>query len=296
MTKKVAILMMLALTALPGQRPAVAADAGELARQAEQRLNEADRLAGADKLAEASASYVQAAELYEQALQKEPGSKPFRQNLLYGLGQRGMIYIRKGQKAIQEKNYEEAARLYAAAIAAYDFAVKRQPQEKNFQVNRSYCRHEWGLAQFQVRLAARGAAYPFRLEGPDGGAVELAKLKGKVVVLEFAAGWCPTCRESMPQLKEVQKRFQGKPVQVVVLALDRIEHWRKSGSQEKSMAWAKETGLAFAWADEETFFQYGSFDSIPRVFLVDRAGRVAMQVPEKEREAEKLASLVSALL
>jgi hypothetical protein len=100
MTKKVAILMMLALTALPGQRPAVAADAGELARQAEQRLNEADRLAGADKLAEASASYLQAAELYEQALQKEPGSKPFRQNLLYGLGQRGMIYIRKGQKAI----------------------------------------------------------------------------------------------------------------------------------------------------------------------------------------------------
>jgi thiol-disulfide isomerase/thioredoxin len=275
---------------------APAADAGELARQAEQKLNEADRLARADKLSEASAVLLQAADLYEQVLKQSPDDRAARQNLLYSLGQRGMMYIRKGQPAVKEKNFAKAAELYAAAIAAYDLAIKRQPQEKNFQVNRSHCRHEWGLAQFQVTLAARGPAYAFKLAGLDGSSVELARLKGKVVALEFVAGWCPSCRDTMPKLKEVQKRFQGKPVQVVVLALDRVEGWKRSGAEEKSVAWAKETGLAFAWADEETYYRYGSFDSIPRIFLIDRAGRIASQVAYEDREPERLAKLVDQLL
>lgn len=296
MAKKATVLLALILIMILGQKPMLAADAKELIQQAEQKLNEADRLAGADKLAEAAAAFLQAAELYEQALQKDPKNSASRQNLLYSLGQRGMIHVRKGQKAIQEKNYEQAAGLYAAAIAAYDLAVSRQPQEKNFQVNREYCRREWGLAQFQVKLAARGPAYPFQLAGLDGSPVDLAKLKGKVVVLEFAAGWCPSCRESMPQLAEVQKRFKGKPVQVVVLALDRVEGWKKGGSEEKIMAWARETGLPFAWGDEDTCSQYGSFNSIPTVILIDRAGRLVAQVPHDDRQPEKLSRSITELL
>lgn len=290
------VMTAIILAALLAPPASPAADARELARQAEQKLNEADRLAGADKLAEASAFLLQAADLYEQLLKQAPDDRSGRQNLLYSLGQRGMIYLRKGQKAISEKNYGQAAELYAAAIAAYDLAIKKQPQERNFQVNRNYCRHEWGLAQFQVKLAARGPAYPFTLPGLAGSTIELAKLKGKAVVLEFAAGWCPSCRESMPWMKEVQRRFQGKPVQVVILSLDRVEGWKRSGSEEKSMAWAKETGLPFAWADEETCFQYGSFDSIPRIFLIDRAGKIAAQVPHEEREPDRLSKLIAALL
>jgi thiol-disulfide isomerase/thioredoxin len=291
-----AIVTAIILAACLFATAAPAADAKELSRQAEQRLNEADRLAGADKLAEASAVLLQAADLYEQVLKQSPDDRAAKQNLLYSLGQRGMMYIRKGQPAVKEKNFEKAAELYAAAIAAYDLAIKRQPQEKNFQVNRNYCRREWGLAQFQVRLAAKGPAYPFKLAGLDGSSIELAKHKGKAVVLEFVAGWCPSCRDSMPKMREVQQRFQGRPVQVLVLALDRVEGWKRGGSEEKSMAWAKETGLAFAWADEETLFQYGALDSIPRIFLIDRAGRIASQVAYEDREPERLAKLVDQLL
>ncbi len=293
--KTMVIALLLALTALPAPG-LLAVDARELAQQAGKKLDEGDRLAQADKLAEAAAIYLQAADLYEQALQKDPNDKSSKQNLLYALGQRGMIHVRKGQLAIKDKDYARATGLYAAAIVAYDLAIKKQPQEKNFQTNRAYCRHEWGLAQFQVKLAARGAAYPFTLAGLDGSSVELAKLKGKVVVLEFAAGWCSSCRESIPKMKEVQRRFQGKPVQVVVLALDRVDGWKKSGAEEKILAWFKETGLPFAWADEETFYQYGSLDSIPRIFLIDRNGRIATQVAYEDREPDRLASGIAALL
>jgi thiol-disulfide isomerase/thioredoxin len=290
------VMTAIIVAALLSAPTAPAADAKELARQAEQKLNEADRLAGADKLAEASAVLLQAADLYEQVLKQAPDDRPARQNLLYSLGQRGMMYIRKGQPAVKEKNFAKAAELYAAAVAAYDLAIKKQPNEKNFKVNRNYCRHEWGLAQFQVALAAKGPAYPFKLVGLDGSAIELAKYKGKAVVLEFAAGWCPSCRDTMPKLKEVQKRFQGRPVQVVVLALDRVEGWKRSGAEEKIVGWAKETGLAFAWADEETFFQYGALDSIPRIFLIDRAGRIASQAAYEDREPDKLSRLIELLL
>jgi len=297
MAKKIlvagALLLLLVaqpMSALPADGPR------ELALQAEKLLDEGSRLAQADKLAEAAAVFLQAAGIYERLLKDNPGDSSSRQNYLYSLGERGMIYVRKGQPALKEKKFALAADLYAAAVAAYDLALKKLPAEKNFQVNRRYCRHEWGIAQFQAKLATKGPAYAFQLAGLNGAPVNLAALKNKVVVLTFSAGWCPSCRETMPKLAEAQKRFIGKPVQVVVLALDRVEGWKKGSSEEKSLAEAKETGLPFAWADEETFFQYGSPDSIPRIFLIDRSGRIAAQVAYEDREPDRLASRIAALL
>ena len=99
-------------------------------------MRTAKGLAGADKITEAAAAFLQAAELYEQALQKDPDNRASRQNHLYCLGQRGMIHIRKGQQFLKDKKYTQAADYYKTAIAAYDFALKKLPQEKNFLVNR----------------------------------------------------------------------------------------------------------------------------------------------------------------
>ncbi|MCX6556953.1 MAG: tetratricopeptide repeat protein, partial [Candidatus Aminicenantes bacterium] len=190
MAKKILIPVVIILALMvPARHTALAAaDAKELALQAEKKLDEGDRLANEGKLAEAAAVFQQAAELYEQALKTDPNNSSSRQNYAYSLGERGMIYVRKGQQAIKDKQYAPAADCYNAAIAAYDSALKKLPQEKNFQVNRRHCRHEWGLAQFQAKLAANGPAYPFQLNGLDGSPVGLAKMKGRVVLLEFSAG------------------------------------------------------------------------------------------------------------
>lgn len=297
MVKKILlpVISVLLLTALNPQAT-FPAEAQELALQAEKKLDAGSRLAGEDKLAEASAAFLQAAEIYEQVLQKDPKNNSSRQNYLYSLGERGMIYIRKGQQALKDKKYPTAADLYSAASAAYDVALKKLPQEKNFQINRRYCRHEWGVAQFQVKLAGKGPAYPFQLNGLDGSSVSLAKMKGRVVLLEFSAGWCPSCRESLPVLQELQKQFKDKGVQVVVLALDRLDNWKKSGSEEKSLALIRGMDFTCAWADEETFYQYGSFNSIPTVILIDRSGKIVAQVPADGRDREQLARRIAALL
>ncbi|HSQ35150.1 MAG TPA: TlpA disulfide reductase family protein, partial [Candidatus Binatia bacterium] len=239
---------------------------------------------------------LQAAELYEQALKQDPNHSANRQNYAYSLGERAMIYIRKGQTAGKEKNYAQAAGLYGIAVAAYDLALKKLPQETNFQKNRRFCRREWGLAQFQVKLAAKENAYPFRLTGLDGAPIALSDMKGQVVLLEFMAGWCPSCRESLPVLQELQKQFKCKGVRIVVLALDRVESWGKSGSEARTLELAAGRDFAVAWADEETFYQYGSFNSIPTVILIDRAGKIVAQVPADGRDREQLARRITDLL
>ena len=174
--------------------------------------------------------------------------------------------------------------------------MKKLPQETNFQKNRRFCRREWGLAQFQVKLAGKENAYPFRLTRLDGAPIALSDMKGQVVLLEFAAGWCPSCRESLPVLQELQKQFKSKGVRIVVLALDRVESWGKSGSEARTLELAAGKDFAVAWADEETFYQYGSFNSIPTVILIDRAGKIVAQVPADGRDREQLARRISDLL
>jgi thiol-disulfide isomerase/thioredoxin len=293
--RKCLSLLLLMLLLAPGAGAAGTVETSDLVRQAEAKLDAGGRLAGEGKLAEAAAVYLQAAEIYEQVLQKDANDRSSRQNYAYALGERGMIYVRRGQQALSARNHAQAADAYGAAIAAYDLALKKLPQERNFQGNRRHCRHEWGLAQFQAKLAAKGPAFPFQLAGLDGSPLALAGMKGRVVVLEFAAGWCPECRASLPVLEELQKRFKDR-ARVAVLALDRVEGWSKGGSEEKMLALAKGAAYAAAWADEEAFYQYGSFGSIPTVFLIDKAGKLVAQVPADGRGLEDLARRVAALL
>lgn len=50
--------------------------------------------------------------------------------------------------------------------------------------------------------------------------VSLSQLRGKIVVLNFWATWCPPCIEEMPSLVQLQKKFQGTDVTVLAVSVD----------------------------------------------------------------------------
>jgi len=62
------------------------------------------------------------------------------------------------------------------------------------------------------------AAPDFTLQGEDGKTYRLSDYRGKVVVLNFWATWCPPCRYEMPSMERAHKKVQGE--QIVLLAIN----------------------------------------------------------------------------
>lgn len=100
------------------------------------------------------------------------------------------------------------------------------------------------------------------------GAVRLADLKGKVVVVEFWATWCPPCRESIPHLNQLHRRWQGKNVVIVSLTDEPAEEIARF-IKKADLQYIVGTGSLSS-------FDYG-VDSIPHAFVLDGSGRIVWQ-------------------
>jgi thiol-disulfide isomerase/thioredoxin len=86
-------------------------------------------------------------------------------------------------------------------------------------------------------LARARMAPPFALTTIDGRHISLDGLAGKVVLIDFWATWCGPCREALPHLRDVAKKFQGQPFVVLSVSLDSDEaKWREFVSNN-GMTW-----------------------------------------------------------
>ncbi|HEY5720082.1 MAG TPA: TlpA disulfide reductase family protein [Gammaproteobacteria bacterium] len=73
------------------------------------------------------------------------------------------------------------------------------------------------LAAWEFQPYAGGEAPPFTLEDLDGREHTLAQYRGKVLVVNFWATWCPPCVAEMPSLDRLQQALAGTPFQVLAL-------------------------------------------------------------------------------
>lgn len=116
-----------------------------------------------------------------------------------------------------------------------------------------------------------GATAPdFTLETADGKAVKLSDFRGKRVVLNFWATWCPPCRAEMPDLNRVAAAYKSQGV--VVLAVDQLE------TPAKVAAFFSEVGIGASPAvipiydSQGTVAQEYYVEALPSTFVIDSSG------------------------
>ena len=119
-------------------------------------------------------------------------------------------------------------------------------------------------------LIKKGDKAPdFTVEMVDGEQITLSKLKGKVVVVNFWATWCPPCRQELKVVeKELINRFKGKDF--VFLPISR-------GEAKKTVeAFRKQNGYTFPMGLDPKQIIYKKYASnyIPRNFVVGKDGKV----------------------
>ena len=113
----------------------------------------------------------------------------------------------------------------------------------------------------------RGDAAPdFELKDASGRIVKLSDYRGKVVVLDFWATWCPPCRQEIPGFVALQSKYKERGVEVIGVSFD--ESW----ALVKPFMQSNGINYTVVLGDQEIAQRYGGITGIPTTFVIDREG------------------------
>ncbi|MEM7049841.1 MAG: TlpA disulfide reductase family protein [Acidobacteriota bacterium] len=133
----------------------------------------------------------------------------------------------------------------------------------------------------------------FELLGLDGERHRLSAFRGQVLLINFWATWCASCREELPVLEQLHRDLASEGVAIVGIATD------KEG-RSKVQPYAEELGLTFPTLldpGEVSTAVFGGLTGYPSTFILDREGLIYssyLGAQKEETFAEDLNYLLAA--
>ncbi len=130
-----------------------------------------------------------------------------------------------------------------------------------------------GCAREEKPALPGNSAPDFTLRNLAGQEVKLADLRGKVVLVNFWATWCPPCREEIPSMDRLNRAMAGKPFQMLAISID-------EGGKEAVEAFFRKAGVTLPTLldpGQKTGKRYG-ITGVPETFIVDKNGVILKKV------------------
>lgn len=131
----------------------------------------------------------------------------------------------------------------------------------------------------------------FTLPARGGQTLSLAQLKGQVVLLNFWASWCGPCRQEMPLLESIYKKYHKLGFTLIGVNVE--------PDSQAANAWLKQTPVSFPilYDTQSTVSSLYGVDSMPSTVIIDRKGTVRLlhrgyQTGEENVYMDTLRSLI----
>ena len=145
--------------------------------------------------------------------------------------------------------------------------------------------------QYAKDLIKSGHAPDFTLPGTDGKTYSLKDFRGKTLIIDFWATWCPDCREEMPQLLALQKKLKGrKDIVMVGVSFDTDPAKLEAYVKEQGIGWLQLSD--FKSKKESAISEAYHIQWIPTKYVIGPDGKVLLATVMQD----KVDALVQKLL
>lgn len=107
----------------------------------------------------------------------------------------------------------------------------------------------------------------------NGSTLKLSDLKGKVILLNFWATWCPPCREEIPSMMKLNSIMAGKPFHMVAVSID-------EGGKPAIESFFKEFGFSIPTYLDESGASSKSYGitGVPESFIINKQGILVKKI------------------
>jgi peroxiredoxin len=113
----------------------------------------------------------------------------------------------------------------------------------------------------------------FHLQTLDGDTVSLEALRGRVVLVNFWATWCPPCRVEMPAFERIYRDKREQGFTIVAISTDRT-----GTAPVRRFLTERDLTFPAAMATADVVRAFGGVRALPTSFLIDRQGRIRHEV------------------
>ena len=139
------------------------------------------------------------------------------------------------------------------------------------------------------KVQVGSVAPDFTLPDVDGNPVSLSSFRGKYVLVDFWAAWCPDCRKENPNIVAAWEKYKDKNFAVLGVSLDRNRDQWLAAIEKDGLKWTQVSDLKYWSSDAAVLY---CIRWIPMSFLIDPEGKIVSIGLEGEELHNKLEELL----